>query len=85
MKTRYYTFGAFCLMVAVYVSVIALSYFLSFWGGFMTTYQIIRIFEALIMAIIGLICVGFIHATLAGVLCFIASALYLNLSFNGGE
>ena len=30
MKTRYYTFGAFCLMVAVYVSVIALSYFLSF-------------------------------------------------------
>jgi len=51
----------------------------------MTTYQIIRIFEALIMAIIGLICVGFIHATLAGVLCFIASALYLNLSFKGCE
>ena len=51
----------------------------------MTTYQIIRIFEALIMAIIGLICIGFINSILAGVLCFIASALYLNLAFERGE
>jgi nicotinamide riboside transporter PnuC len=51
----------------------------------MSIYKCLRFLEALIMASLGLLCVFFLKAHIAGFFCFIASALYLSLALERAE
>jgi hypothetical protein len=51
----------------------------------MTIYKFLRFLEAFIMASIGLLCIFFLKAHIAGFLCFIACILYINLALTGAD
>jgi hypothetical protein len=69
-----------CGLYCRYLSLL-FSFFL---GGFMTFYQKMRVLEALLVWLLSVICFGFLHLTLAGLLCFLAGCLYFHLALKGG-
>ena len=49
----------------------------------MSIYQIIRIFEALLMLLLSIICLGFLHLKLCAFFAFVLFGLYLHLALKG--